>query len=874
MPFFRISHLIPVFSIMITVTFFSCLSLAESGSGSATGQSRTLISSGDVRKAEEGAGLVTISPAGLQAGSYSGAPTSGRISDKQPFKAVNMQSAEEPISDGGLKTSQQDQRTEASTVVQGKPDGAVPVLSPIEKALMESPTGTDKIESGSFKLEGLTQFGYSYFKTDAPVFDPMTDIPVGPDYILGAGDRITLTVWGSFDAQLDLTVNRSGEVILPKVGPVKVAGVPFGKLHSLISGSLAKVYKDFHINVTMGKLRLMKVFVVGEVNSPGDYPLSSLSTVINALTAARGPTKNGSLRAIQILRDGKSVASADLYDFFTKGDKSCDIRLQPGDTIFVPTIGPVAGIAGNVRRPGIYELKNEKSLQELIALAGGVTSSGYLQRLQVSRIEAHDKRTVTDLNIDPKTSGKSLDEVAASLKLHDMDLVKIFPIDGMLRNFVRVEGHVNRPGDYALKPGMRVSQVLNDASLLPEYYREAALVERTIPPDNHHELFNFNVEKALAGDPAHDLLLNEFDRIEIFSRWTMEEIPTVKIVGEVQKPGEYRLYDNMTLRDLVLKAGNPKTTAYLKNAEIVRLEKSGESVRARQIYVNLADALKGNAKDNIFLTPYDEVVVRKIPNWKEAADSYVTLKGEFMFPGVYPIYKGETLSSVIRRAGGFTEKAYLKGAKFTREQIREIQQKRMDEILAREEATIATKQGELASVAASKEELEATRSSLESLRKSIEILKKKRAEGRMVIKLLPEAAFVNSEYDFEVLAGDQLEVPSDPKVVSVFGQVYNPNSFLFMAGETVESYIGKSGGFTKDAEEDDMYVVKADGTVVSRQMSDGFLFFGGFMGDALDSGDTLVVPQKLERFALMRDIKDITTIISQIALTAGVFIAL
>jgi len=880
MSFLRISHLISVIFIMISVSVFTSYSLAESGaSATASSQTKGMVTPSGDTKIEGGAGLTQVPSNGTQKAGAKGVDTfSPQSLSAQKLKNLSNKVGKPlPVDEAGSEsewTDEQQKLQNSKAIEQKLPEDVLPVISPIEKALMETPTGKDKIESSSFKLEGLTQFGYGYFKTDAQGFDQMADIPVGPDYILGAGDRIFLTVWGSFDAQLDLTVNRSGELILPKVGPVKVGGVPFGKLHSLINGSLAKVYKDFHINVTMGKLRLMKVFVVGEVNSPGNYSISSLSTVINALAAAGGPTKNGSLRSIQINRDGKVVANADLYDFFTKGDKSCDIRLQPGDTIFVPTIGPVAGIAGNVRRPGIYELKDEKTLKELIALAGGVTSSGYLHRLQVSRIEAHDKKIVTDLNIDPKSSGKSLDEIAASLKLHDMDLVKIFPIDGMLRNFVRVEGHVNRPGDYALKQGMRVSHVLNDASLLPEYYRGAALIERTIPPDNHSEILNFNVEKALAGDPTHDLLLTEFDRIEIYSRWSMEEIPKVKIVGEVQKPGEYRLYDNMTLRDLVLKAGNPKSTAYLKNTEIVRLEKSGESVVAKQIYVNLSDALKGNSNDNIILNPYDEVVVRRIPNWKEVADSYITLKGEFLFPGVYPIYKGERLSSVIRRAGGFTDKAYLRGAKFTRELIRDVQQKRMDEVLAREESTIATKEGELMSLATSKEELEATKASLASLRKSIEILKKKQAEGRMVIKLLSEAEFNNSEYDFEVLAGDQLEVPSNPKVISVFGQVYNPNSFLYIAGETVETYLGKSGGFTKDAEESDMYVVKADGTVVSRQTSNGFLFFGGFMESELDSGDTLVVPQKLERVAWMRDIKDITTIISQIALTAGVLIAM
>jgi protein involved in polysaccharide export with SLBB domain len=623
----------------------------------------------------------------------------------------------------------------------------------------------------------------------------------------------------------------------------------------------------------MGKLRMMKIFVVGEVVSPGDYTISSLSTVINALSAANGPTKNGSLRAIQVKRDGKTVAQVDLYDFFARGDKSCDIQLQPGDTIFVPSIGPVAAITGNVRRPAIYEIKDEKTLKDLIVLAGGVTSSGYLHHLQVARIEAHEKKVVTDLDIDPKSNGKSLEEVAATLPLQDMDLVKVYPIDSKLRNYVRVDGYVLRPGDYALKPGVRISQVLADASLLPEFYREAGQIDRTFPPDNHHELVNFNVGRALSGDPAHDLVLQEFDQIMVFSRWEMEEMPMVKITGEVQKPGEYRLFENMTLRDLVIKAGNPKKTAYLKNTEIVRLTKSGEAVVATPITVNLDAAIKGEPKDNVVLQPFDEVLIRKIPNWKEVVDSYITLDGEFIFPGVYPVYKGEKLSSVIRRAGGFTDKAYLKGAKFTREQIRDIQQKRMDEVLSREEMSISKKQGELASVAASKEELEATKSSLEGLKTAIEMLKKKKAEGRLIITLLPETEFKDSVYDFEVQAGDVLDVPADPKVVSVFGQVYNPSSYQYVPGESVSGYLGKSGGFTRDAEDADVYVIKADGSVVSRQMASGFLFFGSFMNKELDSGDTVVVPQKLEKTAWLRDIKDITTIISQIAISAGVVFA-
>jgi len=863
MPFSRVGYIVTCFSVLIFLAFTAVTSHAEKGLFA--GPSGMYGGNNSQTDSED-----TPVPGALQStDELTSDPASAQKINELLKRSSRQKSADEPGFDG-QNDDAASMRQSLSTDEQLKRN--VLSISPIEQAMLEQPVGIDKIDSSSFAVTGLTQFGYSYFRQDTQGLEQMNDVPVGPDYLLGAGDVISLTMWGSSDGQYTLKVNRSGEITLPKVGPVKVAGVEFGKLPSLISGSLAKVYRDFHINVTMGKLRLMKVFVVGEVVSPGDYSISSLSTVMNAISVASGPTKNGSLRTIQVKRDGKTAAHVDLYDFFTKGDKSSDIRLQPGDTIFVPTIGPVAGIAGTVRRPGIYELTSEKSLNDLISLAGGVTSAGYLQRLQVARIQAHDKKVVTDINLDPKGSGKTLEDVAAAIILQDMDLVKIFPIDGMLRNYVKVDGYVYRPGDYALNPGAKISNVLTDASPLPEYYMEAGQIERVFPPDNHREIVNFNVARALAGDPVHDLELKEFDRIVIFPRWSMEEMPKVKIVGEVQKPGEYRLFDNMTLRDLVLMAGNPKNTAYLKNTEIVRLSRSHESVVSSQIYVNLEEALKGGAKDNITLQPYDEVVIRKIPNWNEVADSYITLKGEVLFPGVYPIYKGDKLSSVIRRAGGFTAKAYLNGARFTRESLRIVQQKRMDEVLAREEAHIALKQGELASVAASKEELEATKASLDGLKRSIEMLKKKKAEGRMVITLLPEELFTDSQYDFEVLAGDQLEIPADPKVVSVFGQVYNPNNYQFVKGATVEEFLGKSGGFTRDAEDADIYILKADGTVISRTMADG-MFFGRFMDKELESGDSLVVPQKLERVAWIRDIKDITTIVSQVAMTAGVLIA-
>jgi protein involved in polysaccharide export with SLBB domain len=731
-------------------------------------------------------------------------------------------------------------------------------------------------------VKHLNQFGYNFFKPSAEGFSALTDIPVGADYIVGPGDRIILNLWGSVEGSHELEVNRSGEIFLPKVGSVKVSGVPFGELQNVLKTGLSRIYKDFGLNVTMGKLRVVKVYVVGEVRAPGDYNLSSLSTVINALSAAGGPLKTGSLRSVQVKRAGRVVETVDLYDFFLNGDKSRDIRLHAGDTIFVPVIGRVAGISGNVKRPAIYELRNETNLSDLVGLAEGFLPTGYLQRIQLSRVDAHEKKVVADFNLDPKGGGKSPEQIMKAIKIRDMDLVKVFPIDQTLRDHVRLSGYVLRPGDYALKPGMRVSSLLPKDNLLPEFYRDAAEITRLYPPDYHPEKMFVNLNKALSGDPVHDLELKEFDEVKIFSRWDMEEMPTVRINGEVQKPGEYRLLENMTVRDLLMEAGNLKITAYRKFAELSRLKRTGETVTSYAVTINLEEAMKGNEKDNLVLLPFDELSVRKIPNWYDEKDRYVNLAGEVRFPGIYPIYKGERLSSVIERAGGFTDKAYLAGAKFTRESVRQTQQKRMDEVIARTEQDILKKQGELAALAASKEELEATKASLEGLQKGLEKLKSAKAEGRMVLQLTPMPEFAKSEYNVELMGGDALTVPVTPNEVSVLGQVYNPTSLVYMREKNASYYLGKAGGPTRDAEEDDMYIVKADGTVQSRnQSSIGFKwnndtkswYFGTFLSTQMQPGDTLVVPQKLERIAWMREIKDITSILGNIALTAGVIIA-
>jgi protein involved in polysaccharide export with SLBB domain len=331
----------------------------------------------------------------------------------------------------------------------------------------------------------------------------------------------------------------------------------------------------------------------------------------------------------------------------------------------------------------------------------------------------------------------------------------------------------------------------------------------------------------------------------------------------------------MTVHDLLVAAGNPRLTAYTESAEVSRIRKSGKEVTSYSIIINLEEALKDNPDHNIRLDPYDELIIRKIPRWVDETERSITLSGEFVFPGVYPIRRGERLSSVIVRAGGFTDKAYLPATRFTRVSVREQQQKRMDEMIESAEQEISKKQIELTGKASSSEELESTKSALAGLQRSTELLRTKRAEGRLVIRLSSLEKFKDSDYDVEIKGGDILEVPEKPNSVNVLGQVYNPTSFIPVDDGDVGYYLKKAGGPTRYAEEDDIYIVRADGTVISRQQSSYFsaLFSSGFMSAGIKPGDTIVVPQRFEKIAWMREIKDIATILGQIALTAGVLVA-
>jgi len=743
---------------------------------------------------------------------------------------------------------------------------------------------TEQLLSGNMSSEvstDLRQFGYDVFNTAISTFAPVTNVPVGPDYILGPGDAFSLTMWGRVDAQYTLQVDRDGQIVLPEVGALKVWGMKFGELPGYLQHELSRKFTDFKMSVTMDRLRTIHIFVVGEASAPGGYTISSLSTVINALFAAGGPSKNGSLRKIRLLRNGTDPAPVDLYKFLLGGDKGTDLRLQDGDTLFIPLIGPVVGVAGNVKRPAIYEMAQSMQLQEVLDLAGGITFAGWLQRVQVERVEDHQKRIVVDFDLSERTAPAQRRQLLEA-NVRDGDVVKVFPVAETAQNIIQLDGHVVRPGKYEFKPGMRLSDVLGYDSFLPEVNLEYAEIERLVPPDMHPITIPFHPGKVLSGDTAANLELACFDQVRLF-RWDEKGKRSVTISGMVYEPNEYRLVDGMRIMDLINAAGGLQKTAYLRAAELTRSHIKQEGMITEKIDIDLAKALAGDPQQNVVLLDYDRLTIRPVPelDFGRAA----VIQGQVRFPGTYPILKGETLSSLIQRAGGYTDQAYLKGAVFTRESAKAVQRERLEKLVREIEESMLTSAGQATGGALDAEEVKGQQAALATKRELVTKLRVAQVTGRVVVTLSDVAQLKGSRSDIELEDMDTLTIPQTPGVVYVVGEVFNPTSLQYEKDRTVSYYLRRVGGMTKEADKKQVSVVKANGSVVSiAQGNRGKFvfwdsenkswFFGGFMSMEMEPGDSIVIPRKMDRFFWLKTTKDLTQIIFQIAVAAGIAFAI
>lgn len=732
-----------------------------------------------------------------------------------------------------------------------------------DSALSEAKSKIESIFIGNFPDEisqDLQQFGYNLFTKAVNNFSPLENVPVNPEYVVGPGDTFTINVWGSANFSHTLTVRRDGTIFIPKIGSLRVWGDKFGEMQKKIEKKLSSFFSGIKTNIAFDNIRTIDVFVVGDVNKPGSYSVPSTSAVINVLFQAGGPSKTGSLRNIQIVRANQTIATVDLYDFLISGKNNFQ-KLQSQDVILVPVIGPVAGVAGHVKRPAIYEISKDQTISDLIEMAGGLSFTGEAGRLELQRIKSNQERITKDFKIADSSELKA--------KVQDGDLLKIFPVQPTIRKTVFLSGYVKRAGAYEFKPGMSVKDLIPSFNQLKENpYTDFIQIIRIVPPADEKQALFVNLTKILNGDESANLPLQERDEVVVYSKDELNLREKVEISGKVNRPGVYYFFEGMTLKDLIFMAGNVTQDAYLGNVEIARYSLQNDQLKLDRIQRNLAETLKNSSNSNPVLRPKDRVFVQGLSNWE--MQNNVEVSGEVNFPGKYPFLPGERLSSVIERAGGFTKKAFLTGAVFTRVSVREIQARSLKQQISQLEESILQEQVRPTEGMKS-DDVRGLQEAAIAKRTMLRNLQEAEVTGRMVIKLADLKKFRGDRYDIQLEPNDRLQIPVTPSVVTVMGEVYNPTSIVFTEGKDVQHYLDMAGGPTVNGDTDSIFVVKADGSVVSRQQNRGFLL-RNFYQMEIERGDTILVPKDISRFSWLATTKDITDILFKIASTTGITI--
>ncbi|HEY1660378.1 MAG TPA: SLBB domain-containing protein [Candidatus Sulfotelmatobacter sp.] len=731
------------------------------------------------------------------------------------------------------------------------------------------PSTTDLYRQFPTQPAKLERFGASLFlnRVRNTNFLPM-DLPAGPDYVLGPGDGLFINLWGSVSQRINVTVDRAGQIALPEAGGVVVAGQTLAQAEQMIQRALSAQFKSARIDVSLTRLRTVRVYVVGDVAQPGAYDLSSLSTPLNALLAAGGPTAHGSLRTVRHYRGTQLVRDVDLYDLMLNGVRSGVERLEPGDTILVPPVGSQITVSGMVKRPAIYELRNEHELSDVLALAGGVLVSAALHQIEVERIEAHEKRITLSVNLPDSADGdpEALRRALGNFPVQDGDHVTILPILPYSDSTVYLQGHVFRPGRYSYHPKMEIAELLRSyQDLLPEPAEHAEIIRLT-PPDYRPRVMQFKLSEVLEGnDPIE---LEPFDTIRIFGRYEIDA-PRVSIHGEVLRPGEYPLSQGMTASDLVRMAGGFKRSAMTREADITSyVVESGEQVQTRHSTLAISKALAGDVQADPALKPNDVVTIHQLAGWKDVGASIV-IKGEIMYPGTYGIEEGEKLSSLLQRAGGYRAMAYPEGAVLDRVQVRELAEKSKLQLIQEVETSgqnvkfpaNATAQDQAALMASMNQQQE----------NALNALRKQPANGRLVINISGDIRkWRNTNNDIELRSGDVLTIPKMPNFVLVTGQVYNPAALTYAPGVSAATYLREGGGPTDMANKKSIYIIRANGSVVGHG-GHASLWGGNTLSVALRPGDTIVVPQKIAGGGhAWKDTLDTVELVSSLAIAARV----
>lgn len=671
-------------------------------------------------------------------------------------------------------------------------------------------------------LPTLKNFGYDIFNNSKPsTFAPSDFVTVPSNYPIGSDDEIIVMLWGRINEEYRLKVGRNGKINIPRIGPVSVAGSSFNTMRENILNRVGKI-EGVNASVSMGELRTIGIYIVGEVVSPGYYTLSALSNVTNALFAAGGPTKNGSLRKIQLKRNGKIEANIDFYDFLINGIDNTGLRLQSGDVILVPIIKNMAAITGNVRRSALYEFNDKLDLNQLVKYAGGFTPSAWTNRIQIERFINNDYQVVLDYNSEHND--------LPSFEIKDGDIVKIYPVLEKNHNAIYLSGNVKRPGKQEFKENMRISDILFSYDLLlPETYFEYAVILRQDPPDFLERIITFNLKNVLDNSLSTDnLTLKPKDQIVIYNRDFFEPVRTVYIEGAVTYPGEYKLLNNMTIRDLILQAGGLTEEASPIRGEIYRRKYlENKEMLTEKFDFSVELAMKNLSEHNLSLQKLDRVFIRNKKGWEE--EKKIKLSGQFVYPGNYILFEGECLGDLIKRAGGLKEDAYLAAAVFTRKSVKELETKHLNEYSKQMEMDLLSYSTEMAAKENSNDLQEALSQQIEMKQK----IEKKEKSGRVIIDMRKKENYQN----FILEDGDELFVPRKPNTISVIGEVFNPSTFIFEPSNPfVSYYLNAAGGLKKSSDKKQIYIIKANGSILTKKK---------VLNTNIEPGDAIVVPQKI-----------------------------
>ncbi|MDT8068095.1 MAG: SLBB domain-containing protein [Terriglobia bacterium] len=680
----------------------------------------------------------------------------------------------------------------------------------------------------------LPVFGHELFVDVPSTFAPVDQIPVTADYVIGPGDELLLRAWGAVDVDLQLVVDRNGQVQIPKVGSLTVAGLRYEQLPGYVRTSMERVFRGFDMTVTLGQLRSIQVFVVGNVKRPGSYTVSSLSTLVNAVFDAGGPTARGSMRHIQLRRGAKIVVEFDLYDLL-HGDKSKDVPLLPGDVVYVPPVAHVVAVDGSVQVPGIYELRGGSTLGDVVNLAGGLAPTASTRRVVIERIEGRESRRVLECGLDDQGLRQTI---------NNGDVIRIDSVSPKFDDTITLRGNVANPGRYAFKSGMRIRDIIPSREFLVtrDYWqRQNRLVARVEPLD----------ETQSQSQSTNDSV-NTIDTSSSRSYARAGDSPdNTSSQDSPQKPT-----DETQLRNEVQRNGADINWAY---ALVQRMK---PDLSTELLPFNLARALNGDAADNLELQPGDVITIFSQADIAVPANRqsrYVRIEGEVNAAGVYRVNPGETLRDLLRRAGGPTAEAYLFAAQFDRESVKEEQTERYEKYLDQLDQELSR---HAADPGQDKQDAEERALETERQKRMVAELRKIQPTGRIVLGLNPDAHSIDDFPNVELEDGDRLFIPRQPATVNVMGAVYNENAFLFAQHQSVKSYLQRAGGGTRDADEKKTFIIRADGSLVSREGWMGRK--SGFSG--VLPGDTIVLPLRLERANFMRNLKDWSQVISQFAL--------